>query len=70
MKNGKYSRFLIDLAILFLSAKTGSFMCSILEHTAINEWFVRGTGALVSVVVGLICLSSLKRKKATADENC
>lgn len=55
MKNGKYTQFLIDLVVLFLSVKTGSFICSILERTSINVWIARGTGALVAAVVGLLC---------------
>lgn len=70
MKNGKYSQFLIDLVVLILSVKAGSFMCDILEHTAINVWIARGTGALVTVVVGFICLALLKRKREMPDENC
>ena len=69
MKNGKYTQFLIDLVVLFLSVKTGSFICSILERTSINVWIARGTGALVEAVVGLLCLTILKRKRKITDEN-
>lgn len=69
MKNGKYTQFLIDLVVLFLSVKTGSFICSILERTSINVWIARGTGALVAAVVGLLCLTILKRKRKITDEN-
>lgn len=69
MKNGKYTQFLIDLVVLFLSVKTGSFICSILERTSINVWIARGTGALVATVVGLLCLTILKRKRKITDEN-
>ena len=69
MKNGKYTQFLIDLVVLFLSVKTGSFICSILERTSINVWSARGTGALVAAVVGLLCLTILKRKRKITDEN-
>ncbi len=68
MKNGKCSQSLIDLVVLILSVKAGSFMCDILERTAINVWIARGSGALVSVVVGLICLFLLKKKEEKADE--
>lgn len=68
MKNGKCSQFVIDLVVLILSVKAGSFICDILERTAINVWVARGTGALVAVVVELICLFLIKKREEKADE--
>lgn len=58
-----------DVVVLFLSVKTGLFICSILERTSINVWIARGTDALVAAVVGLLCSTILKRNRKITDEN-
>ena len=63
MKKGKYTQFLIDLVVLFLSVKTGSFICSILERTSINVWIDKRYGCFSCGSSRAALLDNIKKKE-------
>ena len=45
-----------------MAAGIGTFICGVLEHTEMNVWIARGTGALVAAVAGLAYNYFIRKK--------
>lgn len=68
MESKGWKQTITYLIALFVSVGIGTFIYKVLERTEINVWLARGIGALVSVVICLVCYFIVKRKKAKTDE--
>ena len=49
------------LVVLFIGVGVGTFICNVLERTELNVWIARGTGALITIIVGFLISYCLKK---------
>lgn len=61
MKKKKLNETVKKIIVIIVAVGIGTFICRVLENTEINVWLARGTGALVTVVSGLLCHYFLQR---------
>lgn len=55
MEKHKLNDTISKLMVLFVAIGVGSFTCALLDHTEINVWLARGSGACVAIVTGFMC---------------
>ena len=49
------------LVVLFIAVGVGTFICNVLERTELNVWIARGTGALITIIVGFLISYCIKK---------
>lgn len=52
------------LVVLFIAVGVGTFICNVLERTELNVWIARGTGALITIIVGFFNFVLFKKDKS------